>query len=299
MKRALIIAAALIAAACGSSSPSAPSTGSSSTSAVTGFVVSLQQISLTANTVAFSWTSTGASTYKMMIGTSSGASDAVNVDVTGTSYTWTAPRTAGIYYARVAAVSGGTTGSASTELPIFTLDMRNMIDALFFAAGPMSQNSTINPTPFNSQINAAIWADGISLNVIVTSEAGSTSLSNAQRFVSDYLAATGNHVTATVSTTATDYKGATLGSLPLNTVVVRVDQVCTTPGVIACANYGPSPVGTNRSFVNLNTAAGALSVSHEIGHSFGLSHMAVSGGTPPEMLLPSANDSHSAIFKYN
>ena len=281
MKRALVAAAVIFAAACGgSSSPAAPTTNNLSSPG--SFAITLQQVFMLSNSVAFSWASTGATTYKMMIGSTSGASDLLNADVTGTSYTWTAPRTANIYYARVVPTSGGQTGSASTELPVFTLDMRNMIDALFFAAGPMSQNSTLNPTPFNSQISAAIWPDGTALTVLVTSEAGSTSLANAQRFVADYLSATSNHVTATVSVTATDYHGVALSALPANTIVVRVDQVCTGVGVIACANFGPTPVGNSRSFVNLNTVGGAVSVSHEIGHSFGLNHLAVSTGTRPE-----------------
>lgn len=281
MKRALVVAAALLAAACGSSSSTAP-TPNNTTSAPSSFSVTLQQVSISANTIAFSWASTGATTYKIFIGTASGGSDALAADVSGTTYTWTGPRTAGIYFARVAAVSGGTTGTASTELPIFTLDMRNMIDAFYFAAGPMSQNATINPTPFNAQISSAIWTDGTALTVLVTSEAGATSLSNAQRFVSDYLAATGNHISATVSVTSTDYHGVAVSALPENTVVVRVDQVCPGVGVIACANFGPTPIGNNRSFVNLNSVLGAPSVSHEIGHSFGLNHMAVSTGTRAE-----------------
>ena len=280
MKRLLTIAVAVVAAACGGSkSPTTPDPG---TTAVAGFAVSLQQLSLTANTVTFSWTSNGASTYKMMIGNTSGASDLVNVDVTGTSYTWTGPRTAGIFYARVAATGGG---ANSTELPVFTLDLRNMIDAMYFAMGPMSQNSTFNPTPFNSQIPAQIWADGSAVSVLVTNEAGSVALTAAQKYVADYLAATGNHITATVSTTATTYTTASLASLPEFTVVVRVAGVCTGPGVIACANYGPAATGTpntNRSFVNLNLAGGGGSVAHEIGHSFGFSHVAVSTGARPE-----------------
>jgi hypothetical protein len=234
------------------------------------------------NTVSFTWNSTGASTYKVFVGSANGGSDVLSADVTGTSYTWTAPRTAGVFYARVAATSGGQTGSASTELPVFTIDMRSMIDAMFFGAGPMSQSSTIDPTPFNSQINAAIWADGSNLTVLVTNAAGAQSLTAAQQFVADYLAATGNHITATVSTTNDSYQGVDLSALPPFTVVVRVDPVCTDPGVIACANYGPAPVGQNRSFVNLNAAGGSVSVAHEIGHSFGLRHVAVNSSTRQE-----------------
>lgn len=284
MKRALVLAAAIIAAACGSSSPASPSnsTGSNSLSATSSFVVSLQQLSMTANTVSFTWASTGATTYKMMIGSSSGASDLINADVTGTTYSWAGPRTAGIFYARVAPTSEGQTGTVSTELPVFTLDLRNMIDAMYFGVGPMSQSPTFNPTAFNTQLPAAIWPDGTALTVLVTNEAGSVSLASAQRFTSEYLAATSNHVTATVSTTAQDFKGVALTALPANTIVVRVDQVCTQVGVVACANFGPTPVGTTRSFVNLNTSAGSISVAHEIGHSFGLNHVAVSAGARPE-----------------
>lgn len=281
MKRTLVVAAALAAAACGSNS-TAPSTTANPLSSPASFTVTLQQVSISANIISFSWTSTGAATYKLSVGTASGLSDLLSTDVSGTSFTWTGPRTATIIYARVAATSGGQTGTASTEIPIFTIDMRNMIDALFFAAGPMSQNATLNPTPFNAQIFAAIWTDGTPLTVLVTSEAGATSFSNAQRFVADYLAATSNHVSATVSVTAADYHGVALSALPENTIVVRVDQVCTGTGVIACANFGPSPVGSNRSFVNLNAVGGAPSVSHEIGHSFGLNHMSVTAGTRPE-----------------
>jgi hypothetical protein len=282
MKRALAVAAALFLAACGGSkSPTTPT--ADPLAAVGSFVNSLQQISMSANTVTFTWASTGATSYKMMIGTASGGSNLLNADVTGTSYTWTGPRTAGIVYARVAPTSAGQTGAASTELPVFLLDMRNMIDALFFATGPMSQNSTFNPTPFNSVLTALIWAEGSALTVLVTAEAGPVSLSNAQKFTADYVAAMGNYVSATVSVTNDTYKGVALSSLPPFTIVVRVDQVCTGVGVIACANFGPLPSSSNnRSFVNLNAVGGATSVAHEIGHSFGLSHMAVSAGARPE-----------------
>ena len=109
MKRALAVVAALVVAACGSKS-TAPTQATDPLSAPGSFTITLQQVFMTSNTVAFSWSSTGASTYKMMIGSSSGASDVLNTDVTGTSYTWTGPRTANLYYARVAAVSGGHPG---------------------------------------------------------------------------------------------------------------------------------------------------------------------------------------------
>ena len=240
---------------------------------------------MTSNTAVFTWASTGATTYKMMIGTTSGASDLVNADVTGTSYTWTGPRTANIFYARVAATSGGQTGTASTELPVFTLDLRYVIDALYFGYGPMSQGVGQPSGSFP----AAIWADGSTISVIVTDESGEVSAASARTFVTDYLAAMSNHITINVSTTPTRWTGVALNAIPLDTVVVRVDNsVCPQVGVIACAYYGPLPYGAGRSSVNLNAAptsttpGGSVAISHEIGHAFGLHHLVVGSSARPE-----------------
>ena len=286
MKRALIAAAAVIVAACGSSSSTAPTTNNP-LSAPSTFSITLQQVFMTSNTIAFTWSSTGATTYKMMVGTTSGGSDALNVDVTGTSYTWTAPRTANIYYARVVPTSAGQTGTASTEIPLFTIDMRYVIDALYFGYGPMSDNTGIQPS---SNFPAAIWADGSTISVIVTDESGAVSLDAARSFVTDYLAAMSNHVTINITTTPIKWTGVSLSGVPLDTVVVRVDNsVCPGTGVIACAYYGPLPYGAGRSTVNLNAAptsttpGGSVAISHEIGHAFGLHHLRVNSSARLEL----------------
>lgn len=286
MKRVLVAAAAIIAAACGSSSPSAPA-GSAILSAPSAFTITLQQVFMTSNTVAFSWASTGTTTYKMMIGSAAGGSDLLNVDVTGTSYTWTAPRTANIYYARVAPTSGGQTGTASTELPLFTIDLRYVIDSLYFGTGPMSDSPGLQPS---GTLPVAIWADGSTISVIVTDESGSLSLDAARSFVTDYLAAMSNHIAINISTTATRWTGVALSAVPLDTVVIRVDgSVCPAPGVIACAYYGPLPYGSGRSTVNLNgaptatTPGGSVAIAHEIGHAFGLHHVKVNSSARSEL----------------
>jgi hypothetical protein len=282
MKRALVAVAVIIAAACGSKS-TAPTTDTS-LSAPSSFTITLQQVFMTSNTVAFAWSSTGASTYKVMIGSSSGASDALNVEVTGTSYTWTAPRTANIYYARVAPVSGGQTGTASTEIPLFTIDMRQVIDALYFGSGPMASDTSAASV-------VAIWPDGVTINVVVTEESGQVSLDAARSFVADYLAAMSNHISINVTTTPVKWTGVdTFTGVPLNTVIIRVDNsICPGVGVIACAYYGPTPYGPGRSTVNLNAAptsvtpGGSVAIAHEIGHAFGLHHLRVNSSARPEL----------------
>ncbi len=273
-KRAFWAAACVASAACGSGAPAAPTSSTSALSAPTSFVITSQQVFLDRNVVALSW-SGGASTYKVFAGSTAGASDLLSADVTGTSYTWTAPRTAGVFYVRVAATSGGQTGTASTELPVYTIDLRNVIDALYFGYGPMSDANGRAPAS-----TVAVWPDGATIQTLVTAQTGAASLTAAQTFVADYLAASSNFISVPISTTATTYTGVALQDIPENTVVVRVDNsVCPQPGVIACAYYGPKPYGLGRSTVNLNAAPTGntpdswKAIAHEIGHAFGLHHL--------------------------
>lgn len=283
MKRIFVVAAIALATACGGGGKSSTAPTDTTLSAPSTFTITLQQVFMTSNTVAFSWSSTGATTYKLMIGSAAGASDALNVDVTGTTYTWTAPRTANIYYARVAPTSGGQTGSAATEIPLFTIDMRQVIDALYFGSGPMAADTVAANV-------VAIWPDGATINVVVTEESGAVSLTAAQTFVADYLAAMSNHITVNISTTPVKWTGVDTNTVPLNTVVVRVDNsICPQVGVIACAYYGPLPYGLGRSTVNLNaaptsvTVGGSIAIAHEIGHAFGLHHLRVNSSVRPEL----------------
>ena len=70
----------------------------------------------------------------------------------------------------------------------------------------------------------AIWPDGSTINVVVIEESGAVSLTAAQTFVADYLAAMSNHITVNISTTPVKWTGVDTTTVPLNTVVVRVDN---------------------------------------------------------------------------
>lgn len=117
-----------------------------------GFRIVTQRVALMSNEVVLSWSGT-APTYRLALGSSSNGSDIRNVDLTVTSYTFQASRTAVTYYARVFAGDGQQVSAPSTELTIGTLDLRDIMDALFFRAGPMSDGRAIQPgtTP------AAVW----------------------------------------------------------------------------------------------------------------------------------------------
>ncbi len=276
MRRRLAVSAPLLAllsvasATCGGGGSAAPSGPPPAGSLVspTNFRVILQRVLFTNNEIQFSWSGSG-STYRVSAGAASGGSELLNVEVTGTSYTWMAPRTEAIFYVRVAATQGTATSTAA-ELPVFTVDMRNVIDALFFGLGPMSQNAAGRGNP-----PANIWADGTRLTVRVSTESGDTARANAQTFVDEYAAVIGGAITAGVEVTPDDMKSLTTPSqLPLLTVVIRVlSGWCGGAGIIACANIGPAPVGSNRSIVTMNGASGGISIAHELGHAYGMQHV--------------------------
>jgi hypothetical protein len=274
---ALVVAlATLCAAACGGSGdgaalvPVAPSTGTSAQLTVpTAFLQTAQKVNAANNELSLSWTGVGTS-YNLVIGRTSGAADILNTEVTGTTYTWTSPRTGGPYYARVAAKRDGVTTAFSDELSLYVVDVRDMVDALYFHAGPLSD------APSNANTNPVGWvfADGSRLSVLVSTEAGDTARANAQTFVDQYAALTGGAVTATLSTTSSTMRDQSPSALPEYTIGIRVQTGVCTEGALACANFGPAPGGTNRAFVNLPATGGLnlSAVAHEMGHAYGFGH---------------------------
>lgn len=272
----LAAVAVICAAGCRSSGdgtalvPVAPSAGTSAQLTVpTAFMQVSQKVNATNNQLGLSWTGSGAS-YALVIGRTPGSSDVLTTEVTGTSYTWTSPRAGGAYYARVAAKRDGVTTAFSDEVSLYVVDVRDLVDALYFHAGPFSDapsNATTNPV-------AWVFADGSRLTVLVSTEAGDTARVNAQTFVDQYAALTGGAVTATLSMTSSTMRDQSPSALPEYTIGIRVQTGLCTEGALACANYGPAPGGTNRAFINLPATGGLnlSAVAHEMGHGYGLGH---------------------------
>jgi hypothetical protein len=155
---------AVSAAACGSSgSPAAPSTSGAAPLAVPSLRETSQKINATNNEMVLAWDGTAAA-YQLVIGSNPGLSNLLSTEVTGTTYTWVSPRTAGTYYARVAVKSGESLGGFSNELSLVVLDVRNVIDALFFHSGPLADQ----PADANTNPITSVWADGTALTVPVS-----------------------------------------------------------------------------------------------------------------------------------
>ncbi|TAK16789.1 MAG: hypothetical protein EPO35_04675 [Acidobacteria bacterium] len=282
----LMIAAA--SAGCGSSSglsPVEPSTSTGTSAQLvppTAFLVASQRINADSNTLTFTWGSSESS-FQLVIGTASGSTNVLSQTVIGNTFAWTSPRAAGTYYARVAAKRGDSTSAFSDEQILTIVDVRNIIEAMFFHTGPMSdatEGAGSNPL-------AGIWADGTRLRVQVSTDAGGTARANAQTFADQYAALVGGAITATAEMTSDRMQSSAQRpelSLPEFTIGIRVQTgVCTT-GALACANYGPAPLGQNRAMITL-ALSGGLNVSataHEMGHAYGMGHIQTPAAGRPE-----------------
>lgn len=287
--RAAVVTCALaLSAGCGSGSPAAPSSSTPSNQLVapSDFFVASQKINATNNQIQLSWTGNGTS-YLVIVGTSSGSSNVLSTEVTGTTYTWTSPRTGGAYYTRVAAKRGDATSPFSDEISLFVLDIRNVIDALIFHAGPMADvpsTATSNPV-------ANLWPDGARLRILVSQEAGETARSNAQTFVDQYASLVGGAVTATTEITTDSLRGDSYPSVfPDFTIGVRV-QPGFCGGALGCVPVADGP-GRKKAIVTLEQSTGLTvgATAHEVGHAYGFGHVTVPVAGRPEfrfMMNPS------------
>lgn len=275
-----LLSAIALASACGSSgSATEPSTTTSTQLLVpTEFIVSTQKFNATNNQVTMTWLGNGTS-YLLTIGTASGSSNVLSAEVTGNSYTWTSPRTGGSYFARVAAKRGDATTAFSSELTVFVLDIRNVIDALFFRSGPMADS----PTTASTNPSANIWADGTRVRILVSNEAGETARANAQTFVDQYAALVGGAVTATTEFTSDTMRGASYPALfPDFTIGIRI-QPGFCGGALGCVPVVDGP-SSKKAIVTLEQSTG-LTVSataHEVAHAYGFGHVTVPVSGRPE-----------------
>jgi hypothetical protein len=230
--------------------------------------------------VTLTWSGT-ASSYRVGIGTSSQATNILTTDVSATTYQWTAPRDANAYYVRVSALSGGQASSPSNEVLVYTIDLRHVIDAMYFRSGPMSDA----PSAVPGNPIAGVWADGTRLTVPIAQELGQATKTFADRFLDDYAAISGGAITASSGLVAEDFRSLSLAQVPEFNIPTRVLSTFCSAGALACAYYGPSPLGGNRSIVTMvSSSAGALrAMAHELGHAYGMGHVRVTASVRAEL----------------
>jgi hypothetical protein len=149
------------------------------------------------NDVVFTWVApANVQSSTLEIGSSTGASDVLSTNVgTATTFDWhTAP--VGNFFIRIRSTAGSTS-LVSSELLLGVQSLKQVIEGLFFGAGPMA-------SPVSAQASAgAVWLGsprGASYQILVKSTI-STSL--VQQAVQQIVSATGNQFSATVTSVAT------------------------------------------------------------------------------------------------
>lgn len=228
-----------------------------------------QRVTLTSNQIDLAWSGGTTPGYRLLVGSSAGNSDIGSIDTTQTSYTFVAPRTANTYYARVVGISGAASSAASRELTITTLDLRSVIDALFFRAGPLSPGKAVQL----GSIQAGVWPDGTHLRVLVSREAGESRRAEAQAAVDDYASTVDGAITGTAELVDDDLHSLVLSQVPPFTIAIRVIPGFCGASALGCESGGPAPIGPNSSIVTLHSPSLTSVAAHELGHAYGLFHI--------------------------
>ena len=292
--RVLIGAGILLTLGCGapppSGSPTAP--GPLAAGVPVQFAIRSQRVTLTSNEIVLGWTGSSSS-YRVSIGSSAGASDVKTADVMSTTYSFVASRTANTYFARVAGISGEQLTPPTPDLSISTLDVREIVDALFFDGGPMSEFHAIQ---LGSK-PAAVWTEGTRLSAPVSAEAGDRIRTLVQAAIDDYAGIVHGSVTGTAVLVDDNMHALTSpDQLPPFTVATRLFPGGCPLTASGCATFGPQPAGPNAAIVTLTNAGVLNTVAHEFGHAYGLHHIRSVSDRPEFRFLmttPASTDTFS------
>lgn len=269
------VALLVVLAGCGGggSTPTAPVTSApppQTLQAPNTLTAQAHQVTMESNTVTITWNSS-ATTHRIMIGTAQGQQDVLVANVTGSSYVWNAPPGAALYYIQVLATNGQSVSLPSSTMQLTTIDLRHVIDAMYFRSGPLADEpETAFENPF-----AGVWPDGTHLRVVISETVGAGARSFGDRFLQDYATLTFGGVTGTTSMTSEDFLNLSVEDVAPFDIPVRVRAAFCGANAAACAYFGPLPLGGNRSLVTFtNDGQNALrAMGHELGHAYGLAHV--------------------------
>jgi hypothetical protein len=279
------MALAMAAIACGGSpTDPTPSPGSPSPPSLTAIS---ERALLGGSEFQLTWTGSTAG-YKLLIGSSPGASDIATIETTGPMYTWKAPR-AGTFFATVTATTNNGESRTSASLPLVSVDLRDVIDAMLFSSGPLSDTQRVNT--IDSVFS--IWPDGSRLTILVAPDMADVTRTRITEFIDQYASITNNAVTASISVASSGMKDWTITQVPSNTIAVRFMApgemaqagICTLNPGVGCNTGGPPAPGCGCVTANLGRSITTLHapdadyVKHELGHAYGMFHIRLPSGT--------------------
>ena len=214
----------------------------------------------------------GASSYVIEAGSSSGASDLTTfiVDAPATTGMWRDVEPRRDIYIRVKAQSAAGVGPASSELRLEMPDFRDVIEALFLSNGPYAIPAG-SRSPSSSMTG---WAPGSTVAVRVPDAVTGAQFDAVDRAVAQLNSAIGdiNLVIVRETLTRAEYNQR----LPSGVTILVNQGQCLQPdgAFAACASSSPLPVYQTSLILMPTGSEGSLVWAHELGHAVGLRHLA-------------------------
>ena len=271
----------------GATAPTPTSPTAAQTPPLAPSLIRYTGLSFAQRTISINWAAvSGADRYVIEVGSSSGAADRATLSISSPTAVATIPDLApGVVYVRVKAANAAGVSSASSELWVEMVDIRNVIEALFLGSGPFSEGNR----PRHSGRTMFGWAPGSRVSVRVPHEVG------GEQF--DAIAQTINTVNAVMDVQLFSER-ATLTSGQYNqlrpsgiTIVLREPCPLNVGHTRGCATTSSGPQFSRALIQIPNPAEQGFVWVHEIAHALGLNHF-----TLQSQIDASASGSVSSLF---
>ena len=261
------------------------------------------------NAAVMSWTAvSSADSYVVEAGTSSGASDVASVQVAAQNpYTLGGLAVARRYFVRVRARNQAGTSGASNEVRIESVDLRNVIDALYFGSGPL-----VPQDGFTACISGSgrwiTYAAGVTVRLIVSSTNVSALAQQAvQKTANQWAASTVGTNSVILQLTGDPDPRPGANEITIATHPDPVSQGCgfdrgctflTVQGsllIAARSIIGPSNSNNPSSYSHDAVGHGALGMCHIDGTLIGGARNTLMGGGPNVFSCSSTSTSDTCI----
>jgi hypothetical protein len=296
-----LLLAALLATAigpgCGGGSTSSAPTQAPPTASALDFTIAPMVNNGTV--VEFRWSGSGATSYRIEVGSTSGASDVATLDTAGpsTSFTWTGVGV-GNFYARVKGRQGTTLGAPSNEVLVGSIDARQLVDALFFAYGPLAVVGNFGRGLLTGywQDRALGWEPGTSFTVILGESVPAAFAASAEKTVQQIAPATKGAVNPTMGGRRPDpLPSPGPGEVTISMVTLsEVKDQCSCASCVGCATTWYRWSFAQRAQILMSPEAEVATAAHEIGHVVGLAHAISAAGVRPPLTMGLTTDARYA-----
>ena len=277
---AFAIAQLFFMGGCGGSTPSGPGTASLPPAAPAG-LSALIAPALGVNAVTLSWSAVaGVDGYTVELGKSSGTSEVSTTQVPGsaTSVTLGGLQSGGTYFARAKARNQAGTSAASNEVRIESVDLRDVIDALYFGSGPLIPRDGLTAciSPSRSWIT---YPSGVTVRLIMSSSTVSAAVQQlVQRAADDWVTTTNGTNSVIVQLTGEADPRPGSNEITVATHPDPISQGCGFERGCTILTIRSSLLVSARAILGPSIAAATAAYSHDaVGHG-GLGMCHIDGG---------------------